>query len=339
MRVGLLGAGRIGAHHAETLAGLDEVEHLVIADTDPERARSLAEKLTGSVALDHIADVFAAGRVDAVCIAAATSAHAELLHLAADAGLPTFCEKPLAADVAGTLRVLEHVERTGIALHVGFQRRFDAGFVAARQAVADGSLGTLHRVRAVTADPQPPHLDYLPHSGGIYRDCHIHDFDAVGWVTGQPVVEAWAVGANRGHRAFADCGDVDTSLALLRLADDTLVTVEGSRYNGAGYDVRLELAGTEASVVAGLDPRTPLHSLEPEQRACPQTRPYTGFLDRFAAAYAAEMTAFVAMAAGRAPSPCTGREALAALYVAEACTRSLAEGRPIRVAQVEQVTP
>ncbi|KWX01382.1 dehydrogenase [Carbonactinospora thermoautotrophica] len=331
MRVGFLGAGRIGAFHAEILKDHPDVGELIIGDADPQRARTLAEKLDATAA-DSVDAVFDA-RPDAVCIAAATAAHAELIHKAADAGIPTFCEKPIALDVAGTLQVLEHVRAAGIPLHIGFQRRFDAGYRAAREALAAGQLGTLHRAHVITADPAPPHPSYVPTSGGIYRDCHIHDFDIIHWVTGRDVVEVFAVGANRGADFFRDAGDVDTSLALLRLDDDTLVTVQGSRYNGAGYDVRMELAGTEATLVVGLDERAPLRSAEPGVK-WPSQQPYVNFLERFANAYVAELNAFVDMAAGRIPSPCTGEEALEALYVAEACDLSRREGRPVRVAEV-----
>ncbi len=282
MRVGFLGAGRIGAFHAEILKEHPDVRELIIGDADPQRARTLAEKLNVT-AVDSVEAVFAA-RPDAVCIAAATAAHAELIHQAADAGIPTFCEKPIALDVAGTLGVLRHVQAAGIPLHIGFQRRFDPGYRAAREALAAGQLGTLHRVHVLTADPTPPHPSYVPTSGGIYRDCHIHDFDIIRWVTGRDVVEVFALGANRGADFFREAGDVDTSLALLRLDDDTLVTLQGSRYNGAGYDVRMELAGTEATLVVGLDERTPLRSAEAGVK-WPSQQPYVNFIDRFANAY------------------------------------------------------
>jgi predicted dehydrogenase len=330
MRVGLVGTGRIGASHAEVVRNSPDVAELVLADADAERARAVADKL-GVRSVPRVEDAFVG--VDAVVIAAATAAHAELLVAAARAGIPAFCEKPVAPDVAGTRRVLDEVTAAGIPTQVGFQRRFDAGYAAARSALRGGRLGDLHRVHLVTADPAPPDPSYIPASGGIFRDCHVHDFDALRWVTGIEVVEVYATGANRGADFFAAAGDVDTSAALLTLADGTLATVQGSRYNGAGYDVRMELAGTRATWVVGLDDRAPLTSAEPGA-AFPAGAPWPSFWDRFTPAYVAEMTAFLDVALGRRESPCPVAEALESFYVAEAAARSRTEGRAVRVEEV-----
>src|SRR5690606_37110905 len=225
---------------------------------------------------------------DAVVIATPTSTHAELILEACRRGIPAFCEKPVAADVEGTLEVLEAAR--GNRVVIGFQRRFDAGYAAAAAAPRGGELGELHRVHLITADPAPPPAEYIPQSGGIYRDCHIHDFDILRWVTGREVVSVYATGANRGAAFFAEAGDVDTSAALLTLDDGTLATLQGSRYNGAGYDVRMELAGTRGTFAVGLSPRAPLTSAE---GLTPGQEPWPDFVTRFADAYRAEMDAFL----------------------------------------------
>ncbi|GAA3411001.1 Gfo/Idh/MocA family oxidoreductase [Streptosporangium vulgare] len=268
---------------------------------------------------------------DAVVIATPTSTHAEALLRACDRGVPAFCEKPAAPTVAETQRVREAVRRSGVAVHIGFQRRFDAGYVAAREALRAGELGELHRVHLLTADPEPPAAEYVALSGGIFRDCHIHDFDILRWVTGREVDTVYATGANRGEAFFAEAGDVDNSAALMTMDDGTLVTLQGSRYNGAGYDVRMELAGTRSTWAAGLGRRTPLHSVEGFD---PGEEPWPDFQTRFAAAYIAEMHAFLAMARGERESPCTVQDALSALHLAEAADLSLREGRPVRLLEV-----
>jgi myo-inositol 2-dehydrogenase / D-chiro-inositol 1-dehydrogenase len=332
MRMGLVGAGRIGAFHAETLTELPQVEQLVIADTDPERAAAVAEKV-GAEAVDGVAALLAR-EPQGVVIASPTSTHAELIRTVAAAGVAVFCEKPVAADVAGTRAVLADVAAAGVALHVGFQRRFDVGYGALRHAVRSGELGWLHTVRACTADPAPPHPGYIPTSGGIFRDCSVHDFDAVRWVTGREVVEVYATGANRGAAFFAEAGDVDTGVALLRLDDDTQVVCAATRYNGAGYDVRMEVCGSAGTRVTGLDDHAPLTTVE--RVGWPAGRPYGGFLERFRLAYVAELIAFCDVAAGHLASPCTGEEALAALLVAEAAERSRRERRPVRLTEVDE---
>ncbi|MFI8519585.1 Gfo/Idh/MocA family oxidoreductase [Streptomyces sp. NPDC085481] len=331
MRIGLIGTGRIGAFHAGVLARHPEVEALVLADADPERAAGVAGALGAEAA--PTVDALFAHALDAVVIASATSAHAELIARAAGAGLPAFCEKPIALDVPRTLAALGAVAAAGTELQLGFMRRFDAGYAAAREALAAGRLGRLHTVRAATSDPAPPPAAYLPLSGGLFRDCLVHDFDIVRWVTGREVVEVYATGSDAGPAMFREAGDVDTAAALLTLDDGTLVTATATRCNGAGYDVRMELAGERAQLAVGLDDRTPLESVEP-QGPPPPGKPWPGFLERFGPAYEAELDAFVHLVRGERANPCDGGEALAALRIAEACELSRRERRPVRMAEI-----
>ncbi len=331
MHVGLVGAGRIGALHARLLLASPAVDALTIADLGPDRAAKLAADV-GATAAPTPAALVDAG-VDALVITAATAAHAELIHLGADAGLPTFCEKPIALDLEATDAVIEHVRETGIALQIGFQRRFDAGYQEARRRVAAGEPGRLLVVRMATHDPAPPHESYIPVSGGIFRDLHIHDFDILRWVTGQEVAEVYADGAVLDDHMFARYGDIDTAVAVLRLEDGTLAILSGTRRDPLGYDVRMELFGVRDSIAVGLDDRTPLRSVEPDA-AAPPGPGYRDFMQRFEPAYRAELAAFVDVAQGRAASPCTGEDARACLLVAIAADRSRAEHRPVRVEEV-----
>ncbi|MFD9648885.1 Gfo/Idh/MocA family oxidoreductase, partial [Streptomyces sp. NPDC059082] len=267
MRIGLIGTGRIGSFHAGVLARHPAVGALVVADADAGRAAGVAGALGAEAAPD--VDALLGHPLDAVVIASATAAHAELISRAAGAGLPVFCEKPIALDVPGTLAALDAVAAAGTVLQLGFMRRFDAGYRAAREAVRSGRLGRLHTVRAVTSDPEPPPAAYLPLSGGLFRDCLVHDFDMVRWVTGREVVEVYATGSDAGPAMFRAAGDVDTAAAVLTLDDGTLVTASATRCNGAGYDVRMELAGERDQIVVGLDDRTPLASVEPHGPAAP----------------------------------------------------------------------
>jgi myo-inositol 2-dehydrogenase/D-chiro-inositol 1-dehydrogenase len=246
-----------------------------------------------------------------------------------------FCEKPVAADIPGTLAVIDRIGASDVPVQIGFQRRFDAGYAAARAAVASGELGWLHTLRATTFDPAPPPAEYVAHSGGLFRDCGVHDFDIIRWVSGREVSEVYAIGANRGERFFADAGDVDTAAATLTLDDDTLATVSLTRYNGAGYDVRLEALGSVSGVVVGLDDRAPLRSVEPGVAPLPGPA-YPGFMERFRPAYTTELRAFLDVVAGRAPSPCVAADALEAFYIAEACEVSRRERRPVKLAEVRR---
>lgn len=332
MRLGLLGLGRIGVFHAQTLTDLPAVGSLVVCDAVPALTRALADRLGADIA-DSPAALLAAG-VDGVVVATGTEAHPELLVAAAEAGLPVFCEKPIAGDVRAGADVLRRAEATGVPVQIGYQRRFDAGFRAAREAVRSGELGWLHTVRSTTLDPAPPPPAYVATSGGLFRDCGVHDFDIVRWVTGREVVEVYATGSNRGEAFFAEAGDVDTSAATLTLDDGTLALVSNSRYNPRGYDVRLELHGSADSVAVGLEDGLPLRSVEPGV-AFPAGPAHPMFLARFADAYRAELAAFAQVVAGKQESECTLADALEAEWVAEACLRSQREHRPVRIDEVK----
>ncbi|MEU9382287.1 Gfo/Idh/MocA family oxidoreductase [Streptomyces sp. NPDC048279] len=331
MRIGVIGTGRIGTIHANTLSRHREVGSLILSDVDPARAQDLAHRL-GETAAPGADEIFKWG-VDAVVITTATSAHADLIGRAARSGLPVFCEKPVALDLPGTLHALAEVEKAGTVLQMGFQRRFDKGYAGAREAVRSGRLGRLHTVRALTSDQSPPPPEWLPLSGGLFRDTLIHDFDVLRWVTGREVVDVYATGSDAGPAMFREAGDVDTGAALLTLDDGMLATATATRLNGAGYDVRMELSGERDTVVVGLDDRTPVASTEPTGPP-PADKPWPGFLERFGPAYEAELCAFVDVVRGGLANPCDGREALQALRIAEACEVSRHERRPVALAEI-----
>ena len=277
MRIGLVGVGRIGVFHARTLRGLPGVDSLIITDADLGRAREVAGQ-TGAQAAESVTELLGAG-IDALVIAATTGAHPELIKRGVQAGVPVFCEKPVAPDVEGTLDVIKAASRSAVPVQIGFQRRFDEGFRAARAAAQSGSLGWLHTIRSTTFDGAPPPAGYIRGSGGIFRDCAVHDFDAIRWVSGREVAQVYATGANRGEEFFRAADDVDTACAALRMDDGTLAMVNCGRYNGAGYDVRLEVLGSAGSVCAGLDDRMALRSAEPgsrSRRALPTATSWSG---------------------------------------------------------------
>jgi myo-inositol 2-dehydrogenase/D-chiro-inositol 1-dehydrogenase len=331
LHLGVVGVGRIGALHARTLRGLPGVGRLTIADDDRERATAVAAEL-GATAVETPEALVDAG-ADALVIATSTPGHVPLLALAADAGLPAFCEKPVALELEPLGWLLEELERAGTLVQIGFQRRFDAGYRAARDAVAGGRLGNLLLLRAATHDPVPPAREYLAASGGIFRDLHIHDFDAIRFVTGEEVVEVYADGEVRETPWLERHGDVDAAAAVLRLADGTLAVLTGTRHDPLGYDVRLELFGTQDSLAVGVDARTPLRSVQPGAAGSP-ARAYRDFVDRFEDAYRAELEAFVATILNGGPSACTLADARAALAVALAAGRSRAERRPVSIEEV-----
>jgi myo-inositol 2-dehydrogenase/D-chiro-inositol 1-dehydrogenase len=330
MRVGLLGAGRIGAFHAGVLAKHEDVDTLMVGDIDAERAAAVAKEVGGQYGT--IEEVIGSG-LDAAVIAAATSAHAALINACLDEGLPTFCEKPVALDYEETVAIVDRVESSGATLQVGFMRRFDPGYRKAKRLVEAGDLGTLYSVHMFGHDHEPPPEEYIPHSGGIFRDLHIHEFDLLRWLTGGEAEEVYAQGSVREFDMFAKHDDFDTSAALIKTADGVLVVLTGGRHGPLGYDVRMEIFGSGDSISVGMDERTPLRSVEPGAPP-PKGSPYRGFLGRFEKAYRDELARFLDLVQGHAENPCTARDSLEALRIAMAAEVSVAEHRPVLLKEI-----
>src|SRR6195952_5253595 len=258
MRIGLIGVGRIGAFHARNLAALPVIEELVISDAVPELALSVGREV-GATTVAEPADVLSSG-VDGVVIASSTATHPDLIRACVRAGIPTFCEKPVAQHAKEAVALAEELADSVVPVQIGFPRRFDPAYVAAREDLLAGRLGYLHTVRSTTLDPAPPPEAYILSSGGIFHDCAIHDFDSIRWATGQEVVEVYAAGSTQGVDYIAASGDAETATSVLTLSDGALAVVSNTRVNGRGHDVRLELLGSRDSVSPGLDERLPLRA-------------------------------------------------------------------------------
>ena len=259
--LGVIGLGRIGAFHTETLTSLPGLDGLVITDERTDVAKAVAAKY-GATAVT---------RSRSCCPPAWTAswsppprpAHAALTLAAVERGMPTFCEKPIAVDRRGERprrRGHRALRRAGAdRLPAPVRRR-----VRRRQARRRrGSLGSLHTVRSTTMDPAPPPLDYIKGSGGIFRDCAVHDFDVLRWITGQNAVEVYATGTVQGDPLFTEYGDVDTAAVVVTFDGGALGVVSNARYNARGYDCRLEVHGFDDSVVAGWDQGVPVRNMDP----------------------------------------------------------------------------
>ncbi|MEV4951144.1 Gfo/Idh/MocA family oxidoreductase [Paenarthrobacter nitroguajacolicus] len=334
--LGLVGVGRIGVMHANNIVALKETLgrrgvniRLKLTDVATEHARSVAAGL-GAEFVTSVSELLDSG-VDGLVIATGTATHPELIRAGVDAGVPVFCEKPVAMNVSDALPVVDYISENNGVVQIGHQRRFDAGYLEAKRAYQAGELGWIHSLRAVTCDMAPPPVEFLATSGGLFRDCSVHDFDILRWLTGREIVEVYAKGSNNGDPAIGNVGDVDTALALITFDDGTVGTVSASRYNGAGHDVRLEIQGSNSSVMVGLDEKTALTSAEAEV-TFPGGEPHQTFAERFDQAYRSEMVAFVELVMGERENPCTPEDAVAASRVADAAQESLATGTPVRVA-------
>ena len=267
MRLGLIGLGRIGAFHTNTLVGIPAIDSLVVTDLVPEKTKTIVERFgaQGVEGVDSLDALLGSG-VDGVIIAAGTDAHTKLILACVEAGLPTLCEKPVGSNGAEGAELLRRLQGSTVPVQIGFQRRYDAAIAAAKEAVDSGELGWINTIRSTTLDPEPPTEAYVAVSGGMYRDCGVHDFDIIRFVTGQEAVEVYATGTNQGAEFFKKYDDPDTSAAIVTFANGTLGVVSNTRYNGRGYDVRLEVHGSKDSVAAGVDEGWPIRALQPGRR-------------------------------------------------------------------------
>jgi inositol 2-dehydrogenase len=329
VRVAMIGAGRIGRRHAQTLAfEVPECEVVVVADAIEAAARAGAEAARVSRWTTDVDSVMGDPSIQAVVIASSTETHAPLIIAAAQAGKDVFTEKPIALDLETTDAAIDAVERAGVRLQVGFQRRFDKGYRRAKEMIDAGELGRVEFIRDTMRDPQPASREYLASCGGIFRDLTIHNFDNVRWLMGSEPVEVFTMGAVLVDPMFEEIGDVDTSVVSLRFASGSLAVIDSGRRAGFGYDVRTEIFGSESSLFVGYQRETPLLHLTPRGVVSDHVN---WFLDRFGDAYRAELRAFAQCIIEGAPpavSSADGRAALAMAYAAEA---SRQEGQVVQL--------
>lgn len=331
--VGLVGAGRIGRLHAEVIARrVDGLRLEAVHDPQTEAAAAVAAATGAAVAAgaEALIDDPAVGLV-AIC--SSTDTHADLIERAAAAGKPVFCEKPVSLDLGATDRALASIRSAGVPFMVGFNRRFDAAHRSVRDAVAEGRVGEIHLVRISSRDPEPPPVEYVRVSGGIFVDMMIHDFDMARFVTGSEVVEVFARGAVRIDPAIGEAGDVDTAVVLLTHADGTITTIDNSRRAAYGFDQRVEAFGS-AGISSSLNPLAHTGVTITAKGTEGPPLPWF-FLDRYVPTYEAEWRAFRDALASGAPSPVGPEDARMPLLIGLAAGRSLAEGRPVRPEEVE----
>jgi myo-inositol 2-dehydrogenase/D-chiro-inositol 1-dehydrogenase len=332
LRIGVIGVGRIGRMHAELLARrVRGASVTMVHDVREASARDVAGTL-GVAAAGDIDELLAADDVDAVAICTSTDTHAELIEAAALAGKAIFCEKPVSLDLAEVDRALAAVDAAGVPFQIGFNRRFDPGHAAVAAAVAARQVGEPQLVRISSRDPAPPPLDYIRHSGGIFLDMTIHDFDMARFVTGSEVVEVYARGAVRVDPEIGAAGDVDTAVVMLEHANGCLTTIDNSRQAVYGYDQRVEVFGP-AGMAASENPLAHCAIVRSETGSRAATLPYF-FLDRYIPSYLREWEAFIrAVSTGETP-PVTGADARAPLVIGMAAWRSLREGRAVRIEEI-----
>ncbi|MEM0947116.1 MAG: inositol 2-dehydrogenase [Pseudomonadota bacterium] len=327
LRIGILGCGRIGQVHAQSLKGMDEATIVAVADAVPASAEALANA-TGAEVRDAN-DILTSDDINAVVIGTPTDTHFELIHGAAATGKAVFCEKPIDMSVNNIRACIRAVEAAGVTFMTGFNRRFDPNFAHLRNRIAAGDIGSVEILTITSRDPAPPPVSYIERSGGLFRDMMIHDFDMARFLTASDFVRVHAVGASLVDPAIGAAGDVDTAAVMLTTKAGQICQISNSRRAAYGYDQRVEVHGEKGMLRAENQLETTVELAD--AAGFGRARAQLFFLERYSGAYLVEMQAFVAAATSGTPPTPDIRDGLQAQILADAATRSWETGQPVEL--------
>lgn len=333
VKFGIIGAGRIGRIHTENLAlRIPQAEVLASSDVIYEAAQCCAADFCILQSFKDYRRILDDPKIEAVVICSSTDTHVQIITEAAMAGKHIFCEKPIALDLTAIDQALAAVEKAGVILQVGFHRRFDPSFYRAREVVLQGEVGRPHILRITSRDPEPPPIDYIKVSGGIFLDMTIHDFDMARYVMGEEVEEVYALGSILIDEQIGEAGDVDTAVVTLRFKSGAIGVIDNSRKAVYGYDQRLEVFGEKGRVVVE-NPRLDTAIVSDEQGDSSSAL-FHFFIERYADSYIAEMEAFIeCIRFGKEP-PVSGLDGKIPVVMGYAAKRSYEEHRPVRLEEI-----
>jgi myo-inositol 2-dehydrogenase/D-chiro-inositol 1-dehydrogenase len=332
---GIIGAGRIGRVHAETLSfRMPEASIVAITDINLEAAQSLAchcaiPKVAGSAE-----EVLADREIDAVLICSSTDTHAELIIKAAEAGKHIFCEKPIAFKLCEIDKALAAVKAAGVQLQIGFNRRFDANFARVRQAVTSGEIGAPRLMHIISRDPAPPAISYIRVSGGIFMDMTIHDFDMARFLIGDEVEEIYTTADVMVDPEIGKAGDLDTALIVMRFRSGVIGTIDNSRKAAYGYDQRVEILGSDGKIET--DNCYPNHAVVSSGKNVYKDLPLNFFMERYTESFATELQSFTQALIESRPTAVTGIDGRIPVVMALAARKSYDEHRPVRLEEVSK---
>jgi myo-inositol 2-dehydrogenase/D-chiro-inositol 1-dehydrogenase len=325
IRFTLIGAGRIGRIHAGNIARHPLARLAYVADSDAHAAESLAQQFSAKT-IDLESAV--TGRdIDAVLIASSTDTHADWIERCAAAGKPVLCEKPLDLDARRASACVKAAQQAGIALYLGFNRRYDPSFMRLKREIAGGAIGALETLHIISRDPAPPPVEYIKRSGGLFRDMMIHDLDMARWLLGAEPVEVFARGSALVDAGIGAAGDVDTAMVMLRTQRGQLCQIANSRRCSFGYDQRIEAFGSQGMVRADNHTATSVTLAGTNGFNTEPALPF--FLERYADAYRLELDDFINALSDKRVELATGHDGLRALMLADAAQRSLNTGTPV----------
>ncbi|HEX7736821.1 MAG TPA: inositol 2-dehydrogenase [Ktedonobacteraceae bacterium] len=333
LKLGLIGAGRIGRLHAENLTTrIPAAELLAVADPYADAARECAERYDIPEHGQDYQHILQRPDIQAVLICSSTDTHARMIAEAARAGKHVFCEKPISLDLSSIDRALAAAELAGVKLQIGFNRRFDANYRRVRQAVERGEIGQPRMLHLISRDPAPPSLEYIRVSGGLFLDMAIHDFDMARFLVGSEVEEVFVQAAALNDPQIGAAGDVDTALTLLRFRNGVIGTISNSRQAAYGYDQRAELLGSAGAI--SIENNYPNTAVLGTAQSVSRDLPLHFFLERYTESFVTEMNAFVQAVLHDGPVPVSGADGRMSVLIGLAAGRSLEEHRPVCLSEI-----
>ena len=330
IKIGLIGAGRIGKLHAENLAShIPNAKLVALADPELKLAKTVADNFNIPYHFDDYHHIIDHPEIDAVIICSPTNTHTQIIQEAANAGKHIFCEKPIDFDLDRTLKSLEIIKKNGIKFQVGFNRRFDPNFQSVENKILQGDIGDLHILRITSRDPAPPPISYIEVSGGIFLDMMIHDFDMARYLVKSEVVEVYAAGGIMVDNAIGEAGDIDTATVILKFANGALGTIDNSRQAVYGYDQRIEAFGSKGMIRAE-NVATDTCIVSNDKGSHQPPLPHF-FLDRYKSSYLTEMIKFLLCIENDSMPEVIGNDGLKAMEIALAAKESYLMNRPIKI--------
>lgn len=333
LNVGIIGAGRIGSLHAKSIAyNVPTAKVVGITDVFAESAQKVAKELNIPKIYNDYKEMLSDSEIDAVLICSSTDTHADIAIEAAQAGKHIFCEKPVDLTPEKVRAVIDAQKKAGVKLQVGFNRRFDHNFAKVKAMVKNGDIGEVHIIKITSRDPAPPPSEYSAVSGGMFLDMTIHDFDMARFLAGSEITEVYANATCLVDPAIGEAGDVDTAVISLKFANGAVGVIDNSRKAAYGYDQRIEVFGSKGAAVAANDTETNVTFMG--ENGVISDKPLYFFLERYMQSFRDEMLQFVDAVLNDKPTPTNVEDGLYSILVALAAKKSVAEGRPVKISEI-----
>jgi myo-inositol 2-dehydrogenase / D-chiro-inositol 1-dehydrogenase len=331
-KIGIIGFGRIGRIHFNTVSKLKDVEVIAVADSLADEMAEVFKQYGVEMYGNDFNAIINNPEIDTIFVCSPTNTHAEVSIAAAKAGKDIFCEKPIDFDIKRVEEVLSEVKKAGVAFQVGFNRRFDPNFAKAKKAILNGDVGQVHIIKITSRDPQAPPLSYVKSSGGIFSDMTIHDFDMARFLADSEPVQIFAIGDALINKEIVQYDDIDTAIITIKFANGAMAVIDNSRQAAYGYDQRVEVFGSKGMVKC--ENNTPTQTSLFTKDAVVNDKPLYFFLERYQESFQEELVQFFNAIENGQETPVEGKDGFVPLLMGIAAKKSIKENRPVLISEI-----